>query len=178
MISKNSISKVLFLSASLLFIAPGFAAVGTADAASSGSYKAEIYETGIFETVGEVRSVDAPQTAPGKVGEYSGIKLVEATTSFATKKGLTFGFRYRVTGPKDGEVQGFEMFVMHPPMRGTDGKMHTIQSAPIELFFENKVAKDDVVYILAEDFEVLPGTWTLQVRLAGKPILSRTFVLK
>ena len=81
-------------------------------------------------------------------------------------------------GPYEGAVSGFEMHVDHPAMRGVDGRTHTTQTAPIEIDFEKGVAHHDIVYILSEDFEVLPGEWALEIRFQGKPVLSRRFTLR
>jgi hypothetical protein len=138
----------------------------------------EVLEEGAFETKGDVASVEMPQTAAGKIGEYSEIRLVKAGTEFKATKGLTFGFRYKLHGPFKGPMIGYEMHVIHPPMLGQDGKMHTTTTAPLELYFVDGVARDDIVYILSEDFEVLPGKWTLQILLDGKTLVSKDYLLR
>jgi hypothetical protein len=137
----------------------------------------EILQEGRFETKGDV-SIDAPQTPAGKTGEYSEIRLLKAGTDFKASKGLTFGFRYQLKGAFKGPMMGYEMHVIHPPMQGQDGKMHTTTTAALELYFVDGVARDDLVYILSEDFEVLPGKWTLQILLDGNVLISRDYRLQ
>lgn len=139
--------------------------------------RVDVLEEGAFETRGDVASIDAPQTPAGKTGEYSEIRLLRSGSEFKAVKGLTFGFRYKLTGPFKGPMMGYEMHVIHPPMVGQDGKTLTTTTAPLELYFANGVARDDIVYLLSEDFEVLPGRWTLQILLDGKPLISRDYLL-
>jgi len=144
----------------------------------TGDLKFVITEQGQYKSLGEVLDLAAPNTASGKIGEHRGIRLIRSGASIPAKKGVIFGFRYRVEGQRDGPMMGAQMHVMHPPMRGVDGKLHSSQTASIDLFFENGVAEDDIVYVLSEDFEVLPGVWTLQILFDGKPAASRSFELR
>ena len=137
-----------------------------------------LVDEGVYEILGDTQNIAAPQTAAGKIGEHGGLNLLAATNSLIAKKGITFGYRFVLKGPYDGSVSGFEMHVVHPAMRGVDGKTHTTQTAPIEIDFEKGIAYHDIVYILSEDFEVLPGEWALEIRFQGKPVLSRRFTLR
>jgi hypothetical protein len=138
----------------------------------------EILEEGSFEIRGEVVDIDAPQTPAGKTGEHSEIRLLKSGSEFTAAKGLTIGFRYKLNGPYKGPMMGYELHVIHPPMLGQDGKTHTTTTAALELYFVDGVARDDLVYMLSEDFEVLPGKWTLQILLDGKPLISKDYLLR
>jgi hypothetical protein len=137
-----------------------------------------LIDEGVYETLGDTKNVEAPQTAAGKVGEHGGLELLEATRTLVAEKGVTFGYRFALKGPYNGTVGGFEMHAEHPSMLGVDGKSHTSQTVPIEIDFEGGLAYHDVVYVLSEDFEVLPGNWTLEIRFQGKPLISRHFILR
>jgi Domain of unknown function (DUF3859) len=137
-----------------------------------------VLESGVFELTGDTVDSDAGRTAAGKVSEHKGVKLVRDTLTLDARKGVAFGFRYRLTSNREGPLPGLEMQVSHPPMRGVDGKTHTLSTAPTSVEFESGVAENDIVYILSEDFEVLPGAWTLRLLLDGNVLISRTFLLK
>jgi hypothetical protein len=152
-------------------------APASAPAAQSQEIVAEIVDLGVYETLGETIDTPAPNTAAGKVGEHGGLNLLRAATSLKAERGISFGYRYRLRANYEGEVSGFEMHVIHPSMRGVDGKLHTSTTAPTELFFDGGVADGDIIYILSEQFEVLPGAWTLQIRYKGTVVISKTFQL-
>jgi hypothetical protein len=150
----------------------------TTRSAPAAAMEVALIDEGVYETLGDTQNIAAPQTAAGKVGEHGGLNLLIATNSLIAKKGTTFGFRFTIKGSYDGPISGFEMHAVHPPMRGVDGKTHTTQTAPIEIDFEKGIAYHDVVYILSEDFEVLPGEWALEIRFQGKSLVSRRFLLR
>ena len=69
------------------------------------------------------------------------------------------------------------MFIVHPPMKGPDGKVHTHSTIPMKVCFKDGKAEDFVIYSLEENIEVLPGQWILQVRKDHEVLLSRSFTL-
>ena len=139
---------------------------------------ANLIDEGIYETIGALVDVAAPNTAAGKIGEHEGLKLVRSTRTVSIEKGIKFGYRFRLRSDRDGPMHGFEMHVEHPPMRGVDGKIHTSQTARIDLEFVNGALDHDIIYVLSEEFEMLPGTWKLEIHLDGRPVISRAFTLR
>lgn len=133
---------------------------------------------GIYETEGDVENYSAPQIAAGKVGLHGGSKLLSVTQNIPARKGVNFGFRFKLAAKRNGAMGGFEMFVEHPPMRGVDGKVHTSQRAPLYVEFIDGQTNDDFLYMLEQDFEVLPGEWKLSLLLHGVPVISRSFNLQ
>jgi hypothetical protein len=161
----------LFLSLALHVAAP------TAAAQSLNSLRAEILEYGLFSIHGETVDTDRPSTAAGRTTEHEESRHIRRADRFAARKGITFGFRYRLRWEREGDLHGLEMHVIHPAMRGKDGRTHLTTTAPTDAFFENGVSDGEILYSLSEDFEVLPGEWTLEIHLDGKPILSKRFTL-
>ena len=141
-------------------------------------FKAEIVDFGLYEHVGPVEIRPAPNTASGKVAEHDELRLVRATDEVPAVLGSTFGFRYVVLGVPDGLLEGFAIRALHPPMRGPDGRISSTSTTRTELFGIRGIAGGEIAYTLSEPFEVLRGTWQLQVLYKGKPVLSKSFVLK
>ncbi len=142
-------------------------------------FKVEVFAEGVFEQPKEVNQVPAPATAAGVIGEYgSPLKHVASNLEFKAAVGLTFGFRYRLMGLPAGAKLQFEMRAIHPPMRGADGGVTELSSAPIDVYAKDGRYEDDLVYSLTEPFEVVPGRWYLQLYFKGRPIASRAFLLK
>ena len=140
--------------------------------------QAQLVDEGVYETSSSADNLTILQPTPEKTGESTGLRLVNSTNTLTAKKGLSFGFRFMLKGALNGRVSGFEMFTSHPPMRGADGVVHSSQTSPIDITFENGVARDGNIYMLSEDFEVLPGKWTMAIRYQGKTLLSRKFELQ
>jgi hypothetical protein len=135
-------------------------------------YQVEVVREGQFEVLGDPEMSAAPETAAGKVGSHDSVQLISESKTLKAVRGATFGFTYLIKGVPDGEVSGFEMRALHPPMTGPSGKTTT------QVFGEQGVAVNDIIYVLAEPFEVLPGNWTLQLVYKGKAVVSRQFVLQ
>jgi Domain of unknown function (DUF3859) len=149
-----------------------------AAAQTSVKFDAFITQYGLFDLFGDQNDTAAPNTAAGKVSDHDSSRLVETTTTVKARKGVVFGFKYEIRGLRDGEHSGFEMRVTHPPMKGPDGRVSTLSQAPTFIDSQAGVAGNDLLYKLSQDFEVLPGQWTLEALYQGRVVLSKTFVLQ
>ena len=139
----------------------------------------ELVEEGSFRMIGNSRAHDAPDAATGKTNKVDEAELLQSGSVFAANKGLNFGFRYVLHSPGENRcgVDGFEMFIVHPPIKGPDGQERTTSTIPMKVCFNDGKAEDFLIYSLEEDYEVLPGSWTMQVRKEGEVLLSRSFTL-
>lgn len=145
----------------------------------SAVYRAELIEEGSFRMLGDSKPYSAPLAATGKANDVDEAELVERGAAFLARKGLNFGYRYVVHSEGEDRccVEGYDMRIVHPPMVGRDGKLQTESIVPTTFCFKGGQADDFVIYALEEDSEVLPGTWTLQLRKHGQVLLSRSFTL-
>jgi hypothetical protein len=152
---------------------------GEVPAPSAALRAAELVEEGSFLMVGNSRAYDAPDAATGKTNKVDEAELLQSGSVFAANKGLNFGFRYVLQSPGEDRcgVEGFEMFIVHPPIKGPDGQERTTSKIPFKLCFNDGKADDFLIYSLEEDYEVLPGSWTMQVRKDGEVLLSRSYTL-
>ena len=140
---------------------------------------ATMSEEGAFRMIGEAETYEAPLAATGKANEHTGAELLEIGSRFAARPGLNFGFRYELSSPGDNRcgVEGFDMRIVHPPMRGPDGQSRSESIIPMDVCFKDGQADDFLIYGLEEESEVLPGEWILQVRYHGEVLISRSFTL-
>ncbi len=165
----------LLLSAVLLLASMLPAGAATADPPP---FKVQILEEGVFGKPQGIVNLPAPGTAAGKKGEHDEVRLLVATRRLKAELGATFGFRYKLTGMPRNKEMLLEMRAVHPPMKGPGGKTSEISVAPIEVFSTDGSYEDDIIYTLAEPFEVLPGRWLLQITYQGKQLMSREFTLE
>ncbi|MBJ7392283.1 MAG: DUF3859 domain-containing protein, partial [Chthoniobacterales bacterium] len=140
---------------------------------------AELVEEGSFRMIGNSTTYTAPDAATGETNKVDEAELIQNAAVFPAIKGLNFGYRYVLRSPGEDrcDVGGFDMFVVHPPMKGPDGKVHTHSTIPMKVCFKDGKAEDFVIYSLEENIEVLPGQWILQVRKDHEVLLSRSFTL-
>ena len=142
--------------------------------------EAAMLEEGAFRMIGEAQTYEAPLAATGKANEHTEAELLETGSQFPARLGLNFGFRYTLTSPGENRcgVDGFDMRIIHPSMRGTDGKERVESIIPMEVCFKDGKADDFLIYGLEEESEVLPGEWILQVRHNDEVLLSRSYTLR
>lgn len=150
-----------------------------ADAAGSAPprFKIDVWRIGQFKITGQITNTAAPDTAAGQTSEHSGAELISSETKLKAVQGAVFGYSFRLRGVADGVNADFQMRVLHPAMRGRDGKTQTVSTVPLEVYGVAGFSEDDILYILSEDFEVLPGKWTLQLLHKGSVVISREFQL-
>lgn len=139
----------------------------------------ELLEEGSFRMIGDSHAHAAPEAATGKTNVVDEAELLQSGSVFSASKGLNFGYRYNLHSPGDNRcsVGGFDMFIVHPPIKGPDGQWRTTSTIPMKVCFNDGKAEDFLIYGLEEDYEVLPGSWTLQVRKDGQVLISRSFTL-
>jgi len=139
----------------------------------------EFLEEGSFRMSGDSQDYDAPEAATGKRNEVDEAELLQAGSVFPANKGLNFGYRYVLHAPGDERcgVDGFDMFIVHPPIKGPDGRSRTTSTIPMKVCFNDGKAEDFLIYSLEQDYEVLPGSWILQVRKDGEVLISRSYTL-
>jgi hypothetical protein len=133
---------------------------------------AEILKFGIYKTE-ILRKEAASGAAGGTKGVVKNQKLVEPTTRIPAHKGVEFGFEYDIKGQSAGDAVEVTNKYLHPPVTNpqtkksftsqtTNGKQKIGRTAYIGYEFEH-------------DWEVVSGTWTLQVFCQGKKIAEKSF---
>jgi hypothetical protein len=136
--------------------------------------QAEIFDAGIYE-LEFVTTVDAPNTASGLQSIVRDEKLIERTTCIPAKRGIHFGFRYRVFGDPPGRVA--LRMVNHYPADGLRNP------ATNKVHHMGEVVQPAVTggvslytgYSFDEDWEAVPGIWVFEIWHNGKLLASQKF---
>ena len=152
----------------------GLASCVTPPATPTFPFQVEVLQSGLFEKPAHESLLPASGTAAGVVGEHGSIRFLKTTSNLKAEPGATFGFRYQLKDVPGGSISGLEMRVIHPPMTGPSGKTETVSIA--EVAGHNGQA--EIIYIIDEPFEMLPGNWTLQLLYQGQVVVSRDFYLR
>ena len=131
-------------------------------------YKAEILDVGLF-TGGSVESTSgAPETARGIISSHSASELKENTSRVPAEIGTIFGFTYTLVGAPAGERVPLR-YVWKTPGVMAPGKSTLFQE---EFPWANTIGeKGGHLLRLDEEWELIPGIWTLQV-FHGKQLLA------
>ena len=132
----------------------------------------EVLKFGIFKTE-LIRTEAVSEAAGGTKGVVKNQKLVEATTRIPALKGLEFGFEYVIRGQPAGDTVEVTHRYLHPSMTNPQTKK----------FFGSQTTRGKqkigrtayVGYEFEDDWEAVPGEWTIQVFCQGKKIAEKSF---
>jgi hypothetical protein len=80
-------------------------------------------------------------------------------------------------GEEGCSVDGYDIFVEHPAVPGSDGQTQTCITIPMRPCFNNGRAEDFVIYLPDDKQGTIPGRWNVQIRKDGEVLLSRSFTL-
>lgn len=132
---------------------------------------AEITQSGIYE----LKATDSNNVAgTSRAPDYS---FVSDATTVPARKGVNFGFEYRLTGVVRGLPVPIRHVVVFP-----EGGLRDPKDAKVvarrQYFFDATVGNLYLRgYDLKEDWELVPGIWTLQVWYFEKKLAEKTFTL-
>ena len=136
----------------------------------------EIVESGICEPGPVSETYSQPQSTAGYAGITSSLMIAKTTEDIPLRKGVGFGFKWKARNlPQDADIT---YLVEHPPITRPDGK--TLSRFEETMKQETKLGVLETVdcYFLAEDHEVVPGTWTLSILHKGITLVKRSFRVK
>ena len=132
------------------------------------SLKAEIYQYGLYETVGVYSTKDNKAIPSGKGGNSTGgVKFVRQTDKIPLIFGVRFGYDFRIYGLL-GETVTLKIVVTHPPIKRHDGKIRTNFEYEKEFDVLKGVVSAGGDYYINHDYELVPGKWTRAYYYKGK----------
>ena len=150
---------------------------------SSGAYaqtaqidRIDIVEYGIY-TANIAGQQAAPNTAAGTVTTLNDIQHAATTQAIPAQQGVRFGFRFVVVGAPAGTVVPLHMVTIFPPPGLTNpatqqpkAQSEYDTTAPIgQTWFKG--------YTLTNDWEVMPGIWTMQIWYQGHKMAEQQFTV-
>jgi hypothetical protein len=151
-------------------------AIAACQAAAESRLTGYIVRFGLYEAATTAQRVPDSGSPTGYVTKGPAVFQAEATT-VPLVKGVGFGFDFRIEGvPADDPVR-LTTLITHPAMRKPDGTVLRHQ------VFENDVkGKDGTItgslwYTLREDYELLPGDWTLAVLQGQTVLVEKRFIV-
>jgi hypothetical protein len=137
--------------------------------------RADVAQFGIYEG----RVVDTYEVKGSPTGTIDRVKYTfTATTATVTaRKGIRFGYEYRLIGEPDGALVAVRSITIFP-----SGGMRNPRTG--EIFLRSDTTErwkigDPVLhgYSLDDDWEVVPGTWILQTWVGEQKVTEMEFTL-
>ena len=144
-----------------------------ANQAFASDYIAKITEYGIYN-VDKPKSIEFPEAMSGKAQQGEGV-LQKKTTVIPLIKNTFFGYKFTISNIDDESVKLLTLVIEHPSIVALDGISNSRLAMQIRKRPKNGVITSQIGYVLNQDYEMVPGEWTLEVFLDKKMILEKTF---
>jgi hypothetical protein len=140
----------------------------------------EMLDAGFYDAAKATVTGTTPAagTVTGAVQELRDIKLSAAPPAPSARVGLGFGVRFRSSGARDGE-RAMLHSVWKIPAPGivnpNDGKTYLQSTAD----FPTTIGSTHVRgYTFEQPWEIVPGTWTLEIWQGDRKLLEKSFEIK
>ena len=155
-----------------LLIALLAVALAACDSGVKTSPSIQLVEYGTFKKLNSGSDVQAPGAITGARHAVSKVELLEHTTNVVARVGTSFGFLVRMPG-QPGDLVQCSAKCLHPKL--TDPS--TGRSSEIDQWDSSGPGGQEgyIGYTLDNDWELVPGPWTVQVFMGSKLVLEKTF---
>ena len=165
------------LSRTLVAVAAIAAAIGLVSAAESKApLTGYIAKAGAYVLAGSGKKLSEGGSATGYVTE-GGRVFQSATTNVLLAKGTAFGFDFRIAGaPTDRPVR-LTHLITHPKMKKPGGAVLEKQTFDRDVKSSNGTISGSLWYTLREDFELVPGKWSLSVLQGTTVLVEKQFTV-
>ncbi len=132
-------------------------------AAQSGALlTGHITKAGVYVLTNSEKRISEEGSAAGYVTE-GGRTFQSAATNVILAKGTAFGLDFRIDGARTDCPVRLTHLITHPKMKKPDGTVLTKQSFDRDVTSGDGTISGRLWYTLREDFELLPGKWSLSV---------------
>jgi hypothetical protein len=133
----------------------------------------QLLEYGIFRKLASTNDVSEPGSLTGARHAVSKVALIESTTNVQARIGTSFGFRVKFPGKNSNEVVPCAAKCLHPrlidPSSGRSSEVDQWDTSGLS-------GQDEYIgYTFDNDWELVPGRWTLQVFQGTQLVLEKTF---
>lgn len=159
----------------IVLLAVGLTTIANAQSSAS-VQSAEIVEYGIYRLERTGEHILLPSTAAGAVEPAARVSLITTTNRVQAIVGTTFGCRFVVNGEPTGASVRLDIIVEHPPFEKTPGqKTGTTDKVPYRYVIGQK---GGYTYTFDNDWEAVPGDWSIQVWYRGRKLAEQKFVVE
>ena len=136
----------------------------------------ELVDHGVFQLQTGSRT-PAPGTATGSAAEGEGATLIERTGRVPARAGVSFGIRFRVVGPGNGDFVFLDAVWLFPEpgmANHATGKAYRRQTTNMRVALGTLSGS---FYLFEEPWELLPGTWGVEIWQGRRKLLEQAFTV-
>jgi hypothetical protein len=139
--------------------------------------RVEVVESG-FYTGRKVKETPAAGTVLGHVDDIEGVEFLKQAPAVTAKVGTAMGVRFKVIGkPAKGQAQLRTVWHIPEPGIHNPKNNNTYRQSTVE--FSVKIGDTPVRgYSFDEPWEVIKGTWTLELFQDDRKLLEKSFVIE
>jgi hypothetical protein len=135
----------------------------------------DITEFGVYTLDREVKGRDARGI---NLGAGTNVRHRETKRTIPAQIGTTFGFRYNVVGAPDGASVNLRKIVVFPPP-GIQPSPSAKRVSQNEFTMQAKIGYASYeLYTLDDSFELLPGTWLIEIWQGNRKLTAQSFILE
>jgi hypothetical protein len=134
---------------------------------------AEIVEFGVFEKNSGEKRVDTKESLVGTTPAVVDVRLRKQTTSIVAELGNSFGIRFKLLGRSPYKVVTCSFRWLRPKLTNP----HTGKSSETDMW-EGQLGVGETRYVgytFDNDWEIVPGKWTIQAIHDSKVLAEKTF---
>jgi hypothetical protein len=140
----------------------------------------EVIDAGFYDAGNAAVSGTTPsaETVTGLVQELRDVKLMAEPPATTAKVGVGFGVRFRSFGERDGERAMLRSVWTIPEpgiVNPTNGKTYRQSVAEFATTIGTNHMRG---YTFEQPWEVVPGTWTLEIWQGDRKLLEKSFAIK
>jgi hypothetical protein len=138
--------------------------------------KGVITSFGLLEPTNVQNDQQAPETAAGVIHTAAGMKLLRSTNRVPRIRGTTFGYLFVVEGTKAGSKLNATVTVIHPPIQRPGGASATEQDSWAQTIIVGSPSA--AAWHFDEEWEMVPGQWTIKVTSGPWLLAEKSFVIE
>ena len=148
-----------------------------AGAAFAQTPKVERLEISDFGTYSVDREAKGRDPHGVKLATGTNIQHQETKTAIPAQIGTSFGFRSKIIGEPVGATVTLRKVIVFPApgLQPTPGKRVTRDESTIEATIGETRAD---LYTLEDNFELVPGTWVVELWFGGRKLATESFTLE
>ena len=150
--------------------------IATAQTVPANVQSVEIVEYGIYQIVHTGEHIPLKLTAAGAIEPAAHVQLATTTNRVPAVVGTTFGCLFVLHGEPANARVTLDVVVEHPPFEKAPGqKTGTVDKIPWPYVIGRKAG---YTYTFDNDWEAVPGTWSIQVWYHGRKFAEQKFVVE
>ncbi|MGD2118503.1 MAG: DUF3859 domain-containing protein [Chromatiales bacterium] len=146
---------------------------------SRNALSANVERTGVFTGKDDCLPIQEKQLAAGYM-TFCGFSGFESRSTVEKKSDAAFGFDYLIQGMKNGKCYNLTHQVVHPPFSPFGKQVITTQKRTFQICGNDQnmgMYANDYLWSFDEEWEKVPGEWSLSVLHEEQILIEEKFIV-